>query len=439
MKSILNNVWQNAWSSPLGSSESSNWTQQSWYGYELDEANSSPDVTRIAGTGKLGYHATLPVQSLIRGCLLSDSGIVNYYLDPDDWSKKADGSASNLDGTDGQVMVEIPKFYHKIDNPSSGVYQHKISRYPISGFAEIPKFYVSSDKAQIQRSTLKLASVRSLSTDYRGGDNNAAWDVLDKTLLGKPASVISLINFRTYARNRGSKWNVLPYRQLMLLYDLFTIEYATRNSQKAVNANLTAEGYKQGGMGVGVNEFWDWGTYNDYYPIVPCGGSDSLANGSGEVSYAVPGSGVSVKIPRYRGIENIFGHIWELHDGASVYHQTAGEGGLHKFYTCDDPANFADGTAVNYDYRSNLPGGGWVKDVTHDAKGIIIPKTVGADSVTNYCDFYYTPASGVGYWVALLRGGSADNSGSAGFVYLHSNFSAADAACTIGARLCFIP
>jgi hypothetical protein len=408
-----------------------------WYGVEINEANSSPDVTRIAGTGQMGYHATLPVQSLMKACLLNDDGTVNYYLDPTDWTKKASGVASNLDGTDGQVMIEIPKFYHKIENPSSGVFQHKISLYPITGFIEIPKFYIGAYEAALNRSTSKLASVKNVTTAYRGGNNTSAWDAADNSLLGKPATYISLIDFRTYARNRGSnKWNVLPWRQVMLLYDLFIIEYATLNTQKSVNANLTVDGYKQGGLGNGVTNVGDWATYNSYNPVIPCGQGNALGNATGEVSYQVPGFSL-VKIPRYRGVENIFGHIWEWNDGASVFHDSTA--GVSKFYTCDIPANFADGTAVNYDYRSNLPAGnGYLKKVTHDTKGIIIPLEVGGDSVTYFSDYFYTPGL-VNYWVALLRGGRAYDGVYAGFVYLSMDCAASFATTSIGARLCYIP
>jgi hypothetical protein len=218
------------------------------------------------------------------------------------------------------------------------VYRHKISLFPISGFTEIPKFYVSPSETQIQRSTLKLSSVRSLDADYRGGANNAALDAAINTDLGKPATSISLTNYRTYARNRGTKWNVLPYRQIMLIYDLFIIEFATLNSQKAVSGVLTIDGYKQGGLGNGVTtaDGTEWGNFSGYNPFITCGASDTLANGSGEVSVVKTdfgGSGVNrtFTVPRFRGLENLFGHIWEWHDGASVYHQTAVEGGLHKF------------------------------------------------------------------------------------------------------------
>ena len=48
-----------------------------YYGIEWDTSVSNPVPTRI---GKAELHASLPVQSLIRRCVLKDNGEVNYYL-----------------------------------------------------------------------------------------------------------------------------------------------------------------------------------------------------------------------------------------------------------------------------------------------------------------------------------------------------------------------
>ena len=418
----------------------------SWYGVRIDEANSSPDLTRISGNAPaMNLHATLPVQSLMKGCLLKDDGTVNYYLDPNDWTKKADGSAANKDGTDGQVMIEIPTYYRITESPSAGVYDHKVSLVPIPGWQKVNKFYVGAYEASLNRTNNKLASVVNTTSDYRGGNNNAAWDAANNTLLGRPATSISLINFRTYARNRGSnKWNLEVYRNSMLLYELFIIEYATLNSQKAVNGTLTAQGYKQGGLGNGVSDAVsaEWNTFCSYYPFIACGASDSLKNASGEVSVTVTnfgGAGVNrtFKVPRYRGIEHPFGHIWKWQDGASVFHETTG--GVSKFYTCDTPANFADNTATNYDYRSNLPtSNGYVKYATHDAKGVLIPKDSTGSSSTYLCDYFYTPGL-LNAWRAVFRGGAAAYGAFAGFGYLHANYTASDTSANFGARLCYLP
>jgi len=417
-----------------------------WYGVTIDEANASPDLTRIASTaGDMALHASLPVHVLMKGCLLNDNGTVNYYLKTDDWTKKADGNASKLDGTDGQVMIEIPKFYHKIDNPSSGVYQHKISLYPCTGFTEIPKFYIGAYKSTVNRTApIKQWSIVNANAEYRGGNNNAALDGADNTQLGKPATLLSLINFRTYARarNADTKWNVIPYRQSMLLFDLFIIEYATLNSQKAFNATLTAEGYKQGGLGAGVTTVTSatWNKFNAYYPLIPCGTSNSLANGTGEVNYTIPNFGDAsgaVKVNRYRGVENPFGDIWEWCDGASIFNE--GAGGVSKFYTCDNPANFADGTATNYDHRANLPiANTYPISMWHDDKGILIPKDSGGDAATYWCDYYYTSGL-VNAWRALLRGGGANALSAAGFVSLTATNAATSRGANLGARLCYLP
>lgn len=58
------------------------------YGVEWDSTNSSPVLTRI---GNMSLHKSLPIQSALRGCVCQGKRIM-YYLDPNDWSKKADGT-----------------------------------------------------------------------------------------------------------------------------------------------------------------------------------------------------------------------------------------------------------------------------------------------------------------------------------------------------------
>lgn len=309
---------------------SSYWKTQ-WYGIEINEANTSPDVTRIASTmdevnGKR-IHAELPVHSQIKGCLLLDNGTVNYYLDPTDWSKKADGTASNLTGADGQVMIEWPDFYYKVDMNGGGAGKHqiKISMGALTGFTKVPKHYISAYEAAMDRVNSKLSSVKSTDAQYRGGDNNDALDEAVNSLLGKPATSINRTNFRTYAQNRGSGWNQYGYNDHKWLFWFFAIEYATLNSQKAVNAVLTVDGYKQGGLGDGVSDAngAEWSNFSSNYPFISCGASDSLASGSGEVNVTVTDFGGTdtdrtFTVNRYRGHEMPFGHIWKICDGINI-------------------------------------------------------------------------------------------------------------------------
>ena len=99
---------------------------------------------------------------------------------------------------------------------------------------------------------------------------------------------------------------------------MFVVEYATLNTQKDYNAALDANGYHQGGLGVGVTD-WSgdaWNSFNGYYPLIPCGYTDEYGNQTAQQQYNLYGSdGTTIlhrfQVPRYRGVESAFGDIWE--------------------------------------------------------------------------------------------------------------------------------
>ena len=413
-----------------------------WYGIEKDTTVSTPTCTRI---GNMDYHRTLPVQSLMRGCLLADDGTVNKYLDPDDWTNEV------RDGSQGQVMVEIPRHYRKCETDGN-IIRVKLSLLPLEGFHEVPKMYVSAYEAALERSTDKLCSVVNDGTNYRGGNNNANYDGTYRSFLGRPVTEISRTTFRNYARKRkngSTEWNCYTYDIHKTLFWLFVIEYATLNSQAAFNSEPTSEGYRQGGLGAGVTT-WDdtWGTFNGYYPIVPCGHTDSLGNRTGVVSYTAKNDDESITktfdVPRYRGVENPFGHIWKWTDGCNIQvsaTQENGGTGLSKAFICHDPANFQDSNYANYSHVGNIDrAGGYVKEVLFGLGGEILPKVAGGGSTTYFCDNHYTniPTSGEALR-GLLFGGHAITSATAGLACAYSNTAPKLTNTHIGSRLCFIP
>lgn len=93
------------------------------YGFIIDEGNSNPETSVtytdacanfIPAKGNNGsfdwgdWEDIIKNEFKIRPCVLTNpTGAVNYYLDYDDYSKKATGGASNLTGTDGDVMTEF--------------------------------------------------------------------------------------------------------------------------------------------------------------------------------------------------------------------------------------------------------------------------------------------------------------------------------------------
>lgn len=254
------------------------------YGVEWDSTVSDPTLTRI---GNPFLHKSLPIQSQYKGCVANGS-VINYYLDPNDWSKKVDGTESILDGTDGTVRIHIPKFYGKsgIDGTKRWV---KISTMKIDDtWTEIPEMLVDAYPSTVDTTvsaTPKAVSVVNTTTQFRGGNNASANDsYLEsdpfRSNLGKPRTNISRANMRTYATNAGSEMLCYEYYK-WIFYWAWVIEYATFNSQAAYNAELTADGYRQGGLGNGVTNMNNWNEYNGTNPITPCGYCNEIGNFTG--------------------------------------------------------------------------------------------------------------------------------------------------------------
>lgn len=427
-----------------------------YYGVKINMAVADPAVERV---GRPELHVSLPIQNRMRRCVLKDDGEVAYYLHPTDSSKKDTGAAANLTGADGMVMVELPEHYAKFEFDGNNL-TALISEYALPGFHRVRKCYRSAYEATVDRTiadTPKLASVVNTTAAFRGGNNNAAWDGTYRTLLGRPATGISLTDFRAYARNRGEAglngagWNCDLYEAQRTTYWLFVIEYATRNCQTAFNAQPDANGYKQGGLGNGCTTLTSakWNDFNSCYAFIPCGITNSLGNATGEVEYTMPSeydsTTTKVKVCSYRGIENPFGHIWSWTDGCLCLIQSNNDGARSLFFTCDDPALYGSTIAslANYQGRGELPRtDGYVKTIMGGEYGENIPSEVGngASSAAYYCDNIYTslPSSGESLR-GVFFGGRAISTVGAGLSCAFTSYDPSHTDASFGSRLCFIP
>lgn len=412
------------------------------YGIEYDTTVSSPQCTRI---GNFNYHRSLPIHSKMKGCLLSDGGTVQKYLDPSTWVNET------RDGSQGQVMVEIPSYYRKFETEGTKR-RVRISEMALPGYHLVKKKYVSAYEASVQRSTTTLCSVVNEDPDYRGGNNQAVWDNTYRTVLGRPATAISRTNFRTYARKRkegSSEWNCMTYDIQKDLFWLFAIEYANLNSQATFNSEKDSNGFAQGGLGLGVTTLSqdEWDNYNGYYPFVPCGHTDSLGNKTGYVNYNMMNETgevqKTVQVPRYRGVENPFGHTSTWTDGVNVrISPTEEKGGdnLSKVFVTDDPSLFNDSNCEGYRYIGNEGRiSGFVKSILFGEGGEIMAETVGGGSTTYFCDYHYTDILTIEQLNGVLCSGDVKDGGSAGLVYSSSVFNPAQGSSRTSSRLCFIP
>ena len=405
------------------------------YGVEWDTASSSPDGVRV---GNMQLHRELPIQSKMRVCEVDDLGAVT--------AASVSGMVQRLDGS---IMTEIPEHWYKLYTNGTK-FRMMLSEIPLPGYNHIDKFYISTYEACISRSEGKLWSENlyaysdgnSSLNNLRGGDNTSDWDGTYRSLLRMPVTNLTRDQFRQAARKRGSGWEMYTYGAHKTLFWLFAVEYATLNSQKSFNAQKDANGFSQGGLGLGPTQMTDWTNFNNTNPLIPCGYTNEFGNGSGEKAYVVKnasgGTHATLMANRYRGIENPFGHIWKYTDGANIQ-VTTGDAGLSVLWTTDDPSNFSDTSYIGYDKKGNIcRTNGYVKRVLLGEDGDIVTTEIGGSSSTYWCDYYYTYTS-INRMLMVRVGGDADRALDAGLTCVAANLAPSDGSRNSSSRLCFFP
>lgn len=405
------------------------------YGVEWDTASSSPDGVRV---GNMQLHRELPIQSKMRMCEVDRLGAVT--------AASVSGMVQRLDGS---IMTEIPEHWYKLYTNGTK-FRMMLSEIPLPGYNHIDKFYISTYEACISRSEGKLWSENlyaysdgnSSLNNLRGGDNTSDWDGTYRSLLKRPVTNLTRDQFRQAARKRGSGWEMYTYGAHKTLFWLFAVEYATLNSQKPFNAQKDANGFAQGGLGEGATQMTNWGNFNNFNPMIPCGYTNEFGNRSGEKAYVVKdadGNTVATLMAnRYRGIENPFGHIWKYCDGANVQ-VTTGDTGVSVLWTTDDPSNFSDTSYTGYDKKGNIcRTNGHVKKMLLGEDGDIVATEVGGSSSTYWCDYYYTYTS-TNTLQVLLVGCDAGNMSRASLASTDTHYTPSAANRIFGSRLCFFP
>lgn len=404
------------------------------YGVEWDSTVADPTLTRI---GNPLLHKSLPIQSQYKGCVANGAEI-NYYLNPNDWSQKADGTPSVLDGTDGTVRVHIPKFYGKSGVEGTKRWVRMSTIKMDNTWIEIPEMLVDAYRSTVNQTGNKAVSVVNTTAQFRGGGNRTANDTyLDtdafRSDLGKPRTNISRANMRTYAANAGSEMLCYEYYK-WIFYWAWVIEYATFNSQATYNAELTADGYHQGGLGPGITD-WNnnangWSGYNGTYPITPCGYCNDIGNFTGIKELVIPETVVdesttvptkTFKVPRWRGFDNPFGDIWTNLDGIILERTAANQ--PSSVYTTSNPSAFGDDNTAKGKMTvagKEIASDGYTKDFDLGSKGEIIPSVVGGSATTYMCDYHWCNTASTSLRT-LIVGGSAYYGGLAGLGSFYSS------------------
>lgn len=406
---------------------------EDWYGVSWSETSSNPDCVRI---GNMDMHRTLPIQSMMKGYLYFKDGNPLYRMLKlnDSWTKCENYSAGGwrdvstlLEDNNVNVMIKIPEFWWIDDYvESTETHNLKICPHAKPGWHHHKEAYVSAYEGYIDGNYYRSSKNKIPSVNFTR----------------------STVRPKARANGLGNSWNIYTYNEHRAICHLFLVEYATRNSQKAVNTELTPEGFRQGGLGSGCTTGIATINGAQTWSFIPTGSSDSLGSGSGEVTVTIQqtdssGSNTTTttrKCNRYRGIENPFGHVWKHTDDViSIY--ISGYGARF-WYKCDSPDHFGDSISNDNPYYKNIAANAVVtgyktKIVTTSTCDFFALSCNNGSETTYWCDYNWDNTDGSLH--CLLIGGRSGNGGEAGLFNLNSGSGVGSSGANVGSRLTYLP
>jgi len=358
----------------------------------------------------------------MKRCLLLDDGQVNYYLDPTDSTLKEDGTSANLDGTDGQVMVQIPKFYFRQEFEGN-LRKWRVSPLPLAGYQLHPAFYKNGKIVDYRYMGAYDACVyddsassyiAGLNLDENIGNVDLANDKLASVSGIYPMVGLERDEFRALAANRGTGWRQQDFWLTSAVQMLYLVEYGDFNSQANLGDGNTNGSY----IGSSADQ-------NDS-PHTIAGASNSLGNASTDGTQPSAGAKPGTAYMSYRGIENFFGNCADFVDGFNILSRVP--------YVTNVDTDFADDTSTNYTQLSDaMPSSnGFVTDIKN-VDGAFLPDSVGGSSSTFLTDDYFQNS---GNRVARFGGGANQGAGAGAFFWSLSFVSSAGNRA-IGGRLAY--
>ena len=402
-----------------------------WYGVQWSETSSNPDCSRI---GNMDMHRSLPIQSMMKPFAfqqqrkykdqyvpLQEDFVHSYYNHDTNASGEQVSSVNN-------IMIRIPEFWYTDDySPDTKIHRLKICPHAKPGWNHHREAFVSAyELCETSLNSGKVCSTKNLIP-----------------LVGRTRTIL-----RNAARSIGfegeSKWNIYTYEEHRAICHLFLVEYATRNSQKAVNTSLTLEGFRQGGLGSGCTTGTATINGAQTWSFIPTGSSDSLGSGSGEVTVTIQqtdSSGANTttitrKCNRYRGIENPFGHVWKHTDDViSVYDE-----GSRTWYKSMKPDQFSTNKNASYKplCNSTMVSAGFKTEIKATPTCDFFAMSVSGGSENTYwCDYNWDNTDTTEH--CLLIGGHSGHGGSAGLFLLASNNGVGHSDAPVGSRLTYLP
>ena len=396
------------------------------YGFEIDgsESNPSSAVTYIAdavgftpaamnyGTNAFDYGSWEDAFFMPRPCMLKSDGTVDYYLDPDDYTKKEDGTASDIANTayDGNAMMEWGrnrcKIWIKIQ-PSSDRHSAKVwiaDNQVDSKFHDYSFHNCKGESAEHFYTPIYNGSV--ISSKMR----SLSGQTVSKTLTGTAEITAAKAN----NPSTDELWNIECFADRVLINMLLILMGKSLDTQ-----TVFGQGANSGGSEA-VNDTFTTGVHD----------TKGLFYGTNSGAVSANTFGNCVKV---FGMENYYGFQWRrtngliLNNGATKYKLTYGteDGSATAGYNTD---------GTNYKDASVTPSGtsgGYISAAIFTEDGMF-SDTMSGSASTYFCDGAWFNNSGVR---SALFGGPSIHGAGVGAFYLRLDNAVSTADWAFGASV----
>lgn len=425
----------------------------------FDAAGKVANVPTDDGAAVNDFDSIFP-WSHIRECKRGTTGRIHYKGDP------GYDLLTNVDW-----LIEIPKFYIRMQRTAT-TFDRVISEIKRAGFW-VPSVFKRADGTECDKI-------------YVGRFKTGIVDGVDVSRPGIfPENFRDLASFRTGARAKGAGWQLIDISYKTEVLDmLYIIESATLNSQVYLGNGITTVRYVATDLAqiaeTAVNRIVVTnamaGNYNvgENICIGTAQGSENIARDRTILSKAALPDGVNTEIVfdgdpvnmavgnvlwqgaqkngqtvnlqkpngklsgvsgrtsnKYRGMEDIFGNVYEWVDGVLINDLVA--------QICKDPAKYA--STLTADYKpvgyTNLDVDTYPLEMGFDSNypEAIFPTTTGGGTSTGYCDYYYRNTGLRGAYF----GGGAYLGSAAGVFFWYLLNAPTGANWFFGSRLLFKP
>lgn len=337
------------------------------------------------------------VQMLPKPCMLNSDGTVDYYLDPDDYTKKADGTASDVTNMsyDGNAMMEWAPVFTKVVREGNRLYMYFCSEkydddYECYSCKKSDGEYGEHFYMPIYEGYVSSGKMRSMSSGQ------------------KPTVNTTAENEATYATANGTGWNTTLWADEQLLQMLGILFFERLNLQVAC-------GYNPGSSTSAITHV------------------NGTANAKGMFYGHASTNAVGTK---YFGMENWWGHRWRRCNGLMTIDRRV------KVKLTNSTIDGSTVTGYNrtgngyIDTGVDVPSASesYIKEISGDPRCVTAPVTVsGASSTTYYCDAAWSAAG----TMQLLLGGSVSHGALAGLFAFNVNSAPSHAYWASGASLSY--